>query len=250
MSTESAFHVEGHIEETPIFFFCDHATNTIPAAFQNLGLDARYLETHIGYDIGALDLTRRLAKDFSARLAHCGFSRLLIDPNRSLDREDLIPFVSDGITVPGNAGLTAVAREERVSRFFEPYHKALAREIDAVRSEYQTPLIVSIHSFTPKLHTDKVDRPWEVGVLWAHDEPSARSFMASLSAHSNLAVGDNAPYDARGFNYTIDRHVKPQGLRHLTLEIRQDLIAAPEGRAAIAPLLKSAIQDVMTSELV
>ncbi len=243
--TQAPFQTEGQFAKSPMLFFCDHASNTMPDELESLGLDERYLRTHIAYDIGSLDLTRTLVQAFDTRLIWCDFSRLLVDPNRSHDREDLIPNISDGIDIPGNHNLSAVAREERIERFFEPYHHALASEIDAARQHFEDPLIVSIHSFTPSLHTDHVKRPWEIGVLWAHDEPTARAFMASVTKRSDLTIGDNAPYDARGFNYSIDRHVKPLGLKHLTLEVRQDLLLNDQDIAEMADLLKGAIGDLI-----
>jgi predicted N-formylglutamate amidohydrolase len=249
MSFDPVFQTHGTFGEAPIFFFCDHATPRIPDEFHNLGLDARFLQTHIAYDIGAKDLTLALADHFGARAITSDFSRMLVDPNRSMDRDDHIPAVSDGIEIPGNQGLTAVAREERIHRFFEPYHQALAEEIDAARGALSDPLLVSVHSFTPRLHTTHEDRPWHVGILWAHDEPTAKRFITALRERApDYRVGDNEPYDARGFNYTIDRHIKPLGLRHLTLEVRQDLIADAQGIAAMSRLLAGAIGDLMERE--
>jgi len=241
MTADPIFNIEGQFAKRPMFFFCDHATNHMPPEFNNLGLDARYLETHIAYDIGALRLSRMLATRLEARLSWCGFSRLLIDPNRSKDREDLMPCVSDGIVVPGNKGLSELEREDRAVRFFEPYHHQLAAEIGDAQIQYGDPLIVSIHSFTPALHTDREKRPWQVGVLWSHDEPTARKFMTALGQTSDVTIGDNAPYDARGFNYSIDRHVAPHGLRHLTLEVRQDLVGDERAITKMADLLEGPI---------
>ncbi len=251
MSFDNVFDAFGGFGETPVFFFCDHATATIPREFHNLGLDERFLRTHIALDIGAKDLTLSLAEAFRARAVCSDFSRLLVDPNRAMDRDDHIPAVSDGIKIPGNVGLSAVEREERIQRFFEPYHLALAEEIDTARRIYGNPLVVSIHSFTPRLHTDKEDRPWRIGVLWAHDEPTARAFITALQGHDpGQPIGNNAPYDARGFNYTIDRHIKPLKLPHLTLEVRQDLLLTGAGVAAMSRLLAAAIGDLMERETV
>ncbi len=250
VSFDPIFQTFGQFGEAPIFFFCDHAAGTIPHEFHNLGLDERYLRTHIAFDIGARDLTLSLAKAFDARALCADFSRLLVDPNRSMDRSDHIPELSDGIEVPGNKGLSGGEREKRITRFFEPYHLVLAEEIDAARRSFDTPLIVSVHSFTPRLHVDHQDRPWDIGVLWAHDEPSARSFMASVKQRSDFVIGDNEPYDARGFNYSIDRHIKPLGLKHLTLEVRQDLLLDEAAIETMSRLLEGAISDLIQSELV
>jgi len=249
MSFDNVFDTYGQFGQLPVFFFCDHATATIPRAFHGLGLDPRFLKTHIALDIGAKDLTLALADLFGARAIASDFSRLLVDPNRSMDRADHIPEVSDGIDIPGNKGLSASEREERIDRFFEPYHQALAVEIDAARNAHDDPLIVSVHSFTPRLHVDHQDRPWHVGVLWAHDEPTARAFLKAAARHApGWRLGDNKPYDARGFNYTIDRHIKPLGLRHLTLEVRQDLLLDDAGVRDISRLLAAAIGDLMERE--
>jgi predicted N-formylglutamate amidohydrolase len=249
MSFDNVFDTFGNFGETPIFFFCDHATASIPREFHNLGLDERYLRTHIALDIGAKDLTLSLAETFGARAICSDFSRLLVDPNRSMDRADHIPEVSDGIEIPGNSRLSATDREERITRFFEPYHLALAEEIDAAQAAFDDPLIVSVHSFTPRLHVGHEDRPWHIGVLWAHDEPTARGFIAAARARApEYEIGDNKPYDARGFNYTIDRHIKPLGLRHLTLEIRQDLLLEDDSARAMSRLLAAAIGDLMERE--
>jgi len=251
MSFDNVFDTHGVLGDAPIYFFCDHATASIPREYHSLGLDERYLRTHIALDIGAKDLTLSLADAFSARAICSDFSRLLIDPNRSMDRDDLIPCTSDGIEIPGNQNQSAVAREERITRFFDPYHLALAEEIDAVCRAHDDPLIVSIHSFTPMLHTEREDRPWQVGVLWAHDEPTARAFISALHKHApDHVVGDNKPYDARGFNYSVDRHIKPLGLRHLTLEIRQDMLNNAGAIDAMSRLLASAIGDLMERETV
>jgi predicted N-formylglutamate amidohydrolase len=249
MSFDNVFDTFGTLSETPIFFFCDHATATIPREFHDLELDKRFMRTHIAYDIGAKDLTLSLAGTFGARAICSDFSRLLVDPNRSMDRTDHIPEVSDGIKVPGNMNLSATDREERIARFFEPYHQALSEEIDAARRAFDDALFVSVHSFTPRLHESHEDRPWHLGVLWAHDEPTARAFMAAAGKRApDFMIGDNKPYDARGFNYTVDRHIKPLGLKHLTLEVRQDLLTDKASVKSMSCLLAAAIGDLMERE--
>lgn len=251
MSSDSVFDISGAFGAAPMLLFCDHAAPTIPAPYNNLGLDERYLATHIAYDIGARDLTLSLAATFETRAVCSNFSRLLIDPNRAMDRDDHIPAVSDGVEIPGNQGLGNMERQARITRFFEPYHLALGQEVDAAAQTFDDPLIVSVHSFTPRLHATHEDRPWHIGILWAHDEPTARAFLAALADRApDFLVGDNKPYDARGFNYTIDRHIKPLGLRHLTLEVRQDLLVDEDGVETMTRLLAGAIGDLMERETV
>ena len=85
---------------SPVFCFCDHATNHIPAGFDNLGLSNADLNRHIGWDIGAETLTRQFCHVFGAAGLLAGFSRLLIDTNRDLSSDALIPEISDGRIIP------------------------------------------------------------------------------------------------------------------------------------------------------
>jgi predicted N-formylglutamate amidohydrolase len=108
-------------------------------------------------------------------------------------------------------------------------------------ADVAAPFAVSIHSFTKRLTGAPQDRPWPVGVLWRHDEETARDLITWLKAHSGWAIGDNEPYDARIFNYTVDRHLAPRNWRHATLEIRQDLISDKQGIVDVAAVLADAI---------
>ncbi|WP_244434163.1 N-formylglutamate amidohydrolase [Azospirillum sp. B506] len=84
---------------------------------------------HIAYDIGAAEVTRRLAARFGATAVLSGFSRLVIDPNRALEDPTAIPVVSDDVVIPGNRALDAEAQAQRVEALFKPYHAAVAAAV-------------------------------------------------------------------------------------------------------------------------
>ena len=109
-----------------VVFFCDHASNHIPAELRNLGLSSSELVRHIAWDIGAAGVTEALAEIFDAPAILCETSRLVIDCNRQINQADLIPEVSDGTQVPGNLQLSEGAKAERLKRWFYPYHDAVA----------------------------------------------------------------------------------------------------------------------------
>lgn len=232
--------------DAPIFFIVDHASFDMPAQFDQLGLPDDVLATHIGWDIGAAALTEALIDQLGGQGLMCGYSRLLIDPNRSLDKPDLVPPTADRIPIPGNEGLSPQARHERIARFHQPYHERLDLALDQVCRAHAQPLIVSIHSFTPRLLGDAQLRPWHIGLLWHHDAATAGRLLQDLTEQTALTVGDNQPYDGRKYNYTMDRHVAPRGVRHITLEIRQDLVAEAAGVTAmtadLAPILAQLMQ--------
>ena len=86
-----------------------------------------------------------------------------------------------------------------------------------------------------------------MGLLWREDETSARQLIHYLESHTEYMVGDNQPYDARVFNYSVDRHVGPRGLRHITLEVRQDLVSNAEDVDRVAGNLGPALETLLTA---
>ena len=227
--------------DAPYFVFCDHASNAMPASLNCLGLPSDLLAAHIAWDIGARALSHAVAERLGGVLLECGFSRLIIDVNRDLSSPDLIPVVSDQIPVPGNQMLGDAERARRIAAFHEPYHRMLGEALDDAQEKTPDPFVLSVHSFTDRLMGAADARPWPVGLLWREDEQSARAAIAHLERETDWLIGDNEPYDARVFNYSVDRHVGPRGLAHLTLEVRQDRIADLRGVETVAPVLADAV---------
>ena len=234
--------IEGDLR-TGILILCDHAENTIPEPFANLGLRSEDLNRHIAYDLGAAPVAERLAKLLSAPALISCFSRLLIDPNRGLDDPTLIMQISDGLVVPGNAALDEAAIAARVARYYTPYHQAIEREIDAGIAAGKPPVVVSVHSFTQAWKG--VPRPWSVGVLWDKDPRLALPLLEGLRTIPGIVVGDNAPYTGQLKGDTLYRHGTRRGLAHALIEVRQDLILGPEGQAEWARRLAEVLRKVV-----
>jgi len=179
--------------QTPLLIICDHASNRVPEALNNLGLDADVLARHIGWDIGAAAVARRLARALDATAILAGTSRLVIDPNRDPADPTSIPAISDRVRIPANCDLSAEERAQRRADYFQPYHDAIEREIARLRAHCTAPAIFSVHSFTPEMPGE--ERPWHIGVLWNKDPRMAGSMIQFLRAHADqLVVGDNQPY--------------------------------------------------------
>lgn len=224
---------------------CDHASNYVPRALADLGLDHAALARHVAWDIGAAEVARRLAERLEATAILSGFSRLVADANRRPEDPNCMPAKSDDVEVPGNRGLTPAAREARLAALHRPYHAAIAAEIERRLAERQRPILVSVHSFTPVMQG--FVRPWEVGVLWNEDERLARPVIRAL-AERGLAVGDNEPYSGRDpHGYTLHHHAEPPGHAHVLFEIRQDLIDTHKGAVEwgdrLAPILAERLAD-------
>ena len=223
---------------------CDHASWAVPASLHGLGLDEAVLRRHIGWDIGAGDVTRRLAGLLDAPAVLAGYSRLVVDCNRPLGAPASIPALSDGVAVPANQGLDGSAAEARAAACFTPYHQAIDEVVSDVAERGGAPAIVSMHSFTPVL--DGFERPWHVGVLWHQDGRVALPLIAALRADPAIRVGDNEPYSGRApMPYCIPAHAEAPGLPHATVEIRQDLIDTHHGAEAWANRMAAALRLVL-----
>lgn len=227
-----------------VLLTCDHASRAVPEMLANLGLDDAILARHIGWDIGAAAVTRRLAPLIDAPAILAGYSRLVIDCNRDPDDASSIPLESDHVSIPGNARLSAESRLARRAALFDPYHAAIDAWIAAVRKRGVAPAVISMHSFTPEMKAKK--RPWHVGVLWDGDGRIALPLLAALRAERGLIVGDNEPYSAREpVGYTQRHHAFDHGLPHVAIELRQDLVADEGGAAQWAERLSRLLKPIL-----
>jgi predicted N-formylglutamate amidohydrolase len=229
---------------TGLLILCDHAENTIPETYGTLGLRPEDLHRHIAYDLGAAEVAQRLAETLGAPAVLSRFSRLLIDPNRGCDDPTLIMQISDGLIVPGNVGLDAEEVELRIACYYEPYHRAIERAIDAGFAAGKAPVIVSVHSFTQAWKG--TPRPWSVGVLWDKDPRLALPLLAALRTIPDIEVGDNAPYSGQLKGDTLYRHGTKQGLAHALIEVRQDLVLGPASQAEWAKRLAGVLSQVLS----
>jgi predicted N-formylglutamate amidohydrolase len=214
-------------QASDMLIIADHASNHVPADI-DLHIALELLNTHIAIDLGVVELAKALG--LPAILGRV--SRLVVDLNREEDAPHIIPIASDGHAIPGNA-IDHDARVERIARFWHPYHDKISQII----SEYTPKLLISLHSFTPKLASDpEQKRPWEVGILYNEDDRAARIAIPLLEA-AGVLVGDQLPYSGKLLNATMNRHGEGRGIAYLGIEMRQDLIGDATGVIGWANML-------------
>ena len=243
----SPFSVVNPDGSSPFLFIGDHAGNVIPSSLASLGLDDDELTRHIAWDIGVGGLGERLALAMDAVFIRQTFSRLVVDCNRHPDAADAIAPVSDGTLVPGNRLLTEAARAARFAAIYDPYHQAIAGELDRRQAAGRPTVLIALHSFTPALRKGGGDRPWQIGIL--HDAGDARfavRLLEVLRRAGDVIVGDNEPYRMDRIDHTVPRHAYPRHLRYAELEVRQDEIARPAGQDAWSAVLGRALSQAMT----
>jgi len=228
--TEAAYRILGNPATADILIIGDHASNNVPAGLY-LGLPAEALVDHIAWDIGVAAVAELIVGQpkFAAFLGN--YSRLVVDMNRYADEDAAIPLRSDGYEIPGNC-LTAIAREERLSLYYQPYHERLAQ----ILRDHRPALILSLHSFTPQLKSAEVDRPWEISVLYNDQERPSKLAISYLET-LELNVGDQLPYSGKLLNATMNRHAEANLIPYVGIEMRQDLVADTVGQERFAHIL-------------
>jgi predicted N-formylglutamate amidohydrolase len=177
---------------------CEHASWTLPPGV-DLGVSPDTLRSQASWDHGALDIATRLSEVVGLPVHAGAFSRMFVDLNRSPDHADVVPRVSYGAVVPGNAALTPGDRAARIAAFHAPYWDAVRRDVTARIHDRGSVLHFSSHTFDPAL--DPAQRTYEVGVLYdtghAVEAELAERMMFRLR-RAGLDVRANQPYTGIG----------------------------------------------------
>ena len=201
-----------------LVFTCEHASNVLPEPWRWPEADRWLVDTHWASDIGAGAFTRRVAGLMNAPAVLSKFSRLLVDPNRPLDSDTLFRQSADGRQVHLNEIMLETERQERIDRFYEPYHAAVGAMVQRSRGD----TVFSIHTFTDDYEGDK--RVLELGVLFDDDEEPAYRLIEHLEG-AGFHVMANEPWSGKdGLAYSPVRHAREYGRCALEIEARQDLI--------------------------
>lgn len=225
---------------------CEHASNHIPPRWGDLGLTDEQRRAHIAWDIGALGLARGLAQRLDAVLVHAPVSRLVYDCNRAPHMAGAMPARSEVHDIPGNAAIDPTERAARTAAVYLPFHDGLHALLMDRLARGLSPVVVTIHSFTP-VYFGKT-RAVEFGVIDDADPTLPQAILRAARSHTALRVEMNEPYSAKDdVTHTLRVHATPYGLPNAMLEIRNDLIATPQAEAAMAATLAPVIAAAVAS---
>jgi predicted N-formylglutamate amidohydrolase len=224
---------------------CEHASWTLPPGV-SLGVSLAVLQGQASWDHGALDIAQRLSDEVGLPVHAGAFSRMFVDLNRPPAHADVIPLVSYGAPVPGNAALTAGDRAARIAQFHAPYWTDVARDVDARLHDRGGVLHLSSHSFDPSL--DPAARTFDCGVLYdpahAFEAALAERLLFQLRA-AGLDVRANQPYSGVGAAICTALRIEFAGQRYagIQLETSHRVTHTPGGcarvAAAVIPFLDS-----------
>lgn len=193
---------------------CEHGGNDIPPEFRDLFAPySALLQTHQGYDIGALEVAKEIAVQSGARHFFSTNSRLFVDLNRSLHHWNLFSFITKALPLSKRNQIL----QEHYFPFREPVESS-AREL----VDQGIVLHLSIHSFTPVLNGET--RLGDIGFLYDPQRVMEKQFCEQwrcdlLLQNPSLRVRANYPYRGRADSFTTYlRKILPSN-RYLGVEL-------------------------------
>lgn len=226
-----------------LLLLCEHASNFIPARFNQLQLDEAARVSHAAFDLGALQLAEEISKLLDAPLLATTVSRLVYDCNRAFDAVDAIPHQSEVFAIPGNRDLSEFDRRERYDEFYLPFEEAINKRLAAFD---EAPILLTIHSFTPVYHGKP--RTLELGIIGDGDRRLMERMVQLGKQHTSYQVEANQPYGpGDGTTHTINLHGDKNGLLNAMIEVRNDLLASREACQDMALALARLISDTAAS---
>lgn len=177
---------------------CEHGGNQIPAAYAPFFRDGQLiLQTHRGYDPGALALFQQISADLADFSHYSKISRLLIELNRSVHHKNLF------------SSFTRVAdpstKKEIISLYYLPYRNLVESKIEEFIRGGDAVIHISVHSFTPEL--DGEVRNADIGLLYdparKEEKDFCKKWKDQLSIYAPSAVVRmNYPYKGTADGFT------------------------------------------------
>jgi predicted N-formylglutamate amidohydrolase len=198
---------------------CEHGGNRVPGHFAELFRGRkRLLESHRGYDHGALELAGAIAVAFGAPIFSSEVTRLLVDFNSSPDSRNLFSEISRGLTTEEKA--------EVLRRFYHPYRLAVEMAVAGLTEAGRRVVHISVHSFTPEL-SGKI-RNADLGLLYDPSRIAEREFCGGWLKELSLEaprwlIRRNYPYrgTSDGLTTALRRRFSGGSYLGIELEINQ-----------------------------
>jgi predicted N-formylglutamate amidohydrolase len=225
---------------------CEHGGNRVPRPYRPLFETAecrKLLDSHRGYDIGALIVARELAALLSAPLVASTTSRLLIDLNRSLGHPQLFSNAT--------RATSAETRQRIIDQHYRPYRARAESVISQGIDRGRRVVHISCHSFTPELEGRR--RNADIGLLYDPARTGEMAFCERWKANFGVTAPDlrvrrNYPYEVKndGFTSELRRRFQSEIYIGIELEINQQVVLQ-SGRSWSAVRSKIMESLLMTS---
>lgn len=224
-----------------IIISCEHATNNVPKDYQALfSGQSEVLNSHRGWDPGAIVLASAISKNLKVPLFSYPYTRLLIEPNRSLKHPKLYSEFSKNLSQE---------RKDQITRdYYLPYRKRVEDMVQQQISNKKMVLHLSIHSFVPEL-SGKL-RDFEIGILYDPKRETEKEFgrawkKSILNCVPHYRIRMNQPYkgSSDGFTTHLRKNFNSQQYLGIELEVNQKIIS----RGKLLDLFTTSLLEIIRS---
>ena len=221
---------------TVLLVTCEHASAHVPGRVRHCfsrPLARRDLNSHRGFDIGAVWVARQVARAAGVPCIEGRVTRLLIDLNRSPHHRQLFSEYS--------RPLPNAQKRWLLEAHYWPHQQRVIERIEGARRAGALAVHIAVHSFTPVL--DTTIRNADVGLLYDPRRKTELKFACSLQryigAKGGLRVRRNYPYRgvADGLPTLLRRRFSSKAYLGLELELNQALLAT-RSKVLVAQLLE------------
>jgi len=217
---------------------CEHAFNTIPQEYQDLFINAEeILESHRGYDPGALDLFNEL-KDLADFSSFHETGRLLVEVNISKGHSNLFSEFTKN--------LSETSKIKLLKEYYFPYRNSIEKQISSLIRKGEKLLHFSVHTFTPNLNEEI--RNTDIGLLYDPSRSAEKEFCINFKRNlkdqnPELKIRFNYPYlgKADGFT-TYLRKRFPENYMGIELEVSQNFVSNNKMNSALKEQVFSALK--------
>lgn len=182
-----------------ILVTCEHGGNQIPKSYQTLFQKYNaLLQTHRGYDIGALSAAKKIAASHADKSYFIEISRLFIELNRSLRHPKLFSEVTKTLSDEDKKNI--------IDQYYLPHRKNVESTIRQWNDANHTVLHLAIHSFTPEM--DGNVRQADIGLLFDPKRLEEKLFCLTWQKKlkmilPEMTVRRNYPYKGTSDGLTV-----------------------------------------------
>ncbi|MDF2550316.1 MAG: hypothetical protein K0S07_1383 [Chlamydiales bacterium] len=228
------------MKEMQLIVTCEHGGKEVPPKWRHLFADQAPLNTHRGFDIGALAAAKALSCAFHAPLFFSEVTRLLVELNRSLHHPHLFAK---------KAELSSLEREQILLEFYHPYRTQVEQAIESSIEHSNKTLHLSIHSFTPVLNGET--RSADIALLYDPKRGQEKAFAAAWKSSLKALlpgkrIRSNYPYRGTFDGFTTYLRKRFPEERYLGIEIELNQIhAGSSGFTALQDALHQSLSQIM-----
>lgn len=223
---------------------CEHGGCKIPASLRRHFTGKQLLlQSHRGWDKGALELARELSEIIGAPLVASETCRLVIDLNRSLHHPHLFSEFTEQCDIETKLDI--------INGIYRPYRNKVVNRINTLIKKRKPVVHFSVHSFTPRMGNNI--RNTDIGLLYNPARKTERMFCIRLQkliqANDEWKVRRNYPYRgiADGFTTWLRKKYNDRQYCGIELEVNQKIFTDKEKWRLLKKTVINAIKNSLTT---